>query len=133
MVVQVALALVLLVSSGLMVRSFRALRGVHPGFERPEELQTFRVSIPDAQVPEEEAAARMQAAILEKVAALPGVSAAALSTGIPLDGDGWSDPIFAEDHVYSEGQIPALRRFRFVGPGLLRTMGTPLLRGRDLT
>src|SRR5262249_20873178 len=59
-VLQVALALVLLVSSGLMIRSFRALRDVQPGFVRPQELQTFRISIPEAQVKDEEAAARMQ-------------------------------------------------------------------------
>jgi len=43
------------------------------------------------------------------------------------------DPIFAEDHVYAEAQIPALRRYKFVSPGFLKTMGNPLLAGRDLT
>jgi putative ABC transport system permease protein len=132
-VVQVALALVLLVGSGLMVRSFRALRDVQPGFARPEEVLTLRISIPEAQVKEEEAAARMQQAIQDKVAALPGVTSAGLGTGIPLDDDGWHDPLFAEDRVYSEGQIPTLRLFRFVAPGFLKTMGTPLVAGRDLT
>jgi predicted permease len=132
-VVQVALALVLLVSSGLMIRSFRALKDVKPGFTRPEEVQTFRVSIPEAQVRDEEAAARMQQAILDAVKALPGVAAASLASGIPMDGDGWRDPIFAEDHVYAEGQIPPIRSFKFVAPGLLETMGTPLLAGRDFT
>ena len=56
-----------------------------------------------------------------------------LGSGIPLDGGGWHDPVFAEDRVYSEGQIPALRLFRFVAPGFLKTMGTPLVTGRDLT
>jgi predicted permease len=132
-IVQVALALVLLVGSGLMVRSFRALRDVQPGFARPEEVLTLRISIPEAQVKEEEAAARMQQAIQDKVAALPGVTSAGLGTGIPLDDDGWHDPVYAEDRVYSEGQIPTLRLFRFVAPGFLRTMGTPLVAGRDLT
>jgi predicted permease len=131
-VVQVALALVLLVGSGLMVRSSRALRDVRPGFA-PEGVLTLRISIPEAQVKDEEAAARMQQAIRDKVAALPGVTTAGLGSGIPLDGDGWHDPVFAEDRVYSEGQIPALRLFRFVGPGFLKTMGTPLVVGRDLT
>jgi putative ABC transport system permease protein len=132
-VVQVALALVLLVGSGLMVRSFRALRDVQPGFARPQEVLTLRISIPEAQVKDEEAAARMQQAIQDKVAALPGVTSAGLGSGIPLDGGGWHDPVFAEDRVYSEGQIPALRLFRFVAPGFLKTMGTPLVTGRDLT
>ena len=132
-VVQVALALVLLVGSGLMIRSFRALRDVQPGFTGPEEVLTMRISIPEAQVKEEEAAARMQQAIQDKVAAIPGVASTGLGSGIPLDGDGWHDPVFAEDRVYSEGQIPTLRLFRFVAPGFLKTMGTPLVTGRDLT
>ncbi len=132
-VVQVALALVLLVGSGLMIRSFRALRDVQPGFARPEEVLTLRISIPEAQVKDEVAAARMQQAIQERVAALPGVASTGLGSGIPLDGDGWHDPVFAEDRVYSEGQIPPLRLFRFVAPGFLKTMGTPLVTGRDLT
>ena len=132
-VVQVALALVLLVGSGLMIRSFRALRDVQPGFTGPEEVLTMRISIPEAQLKEEEAAARMQQAIQEKVAAIAGVTSTGLGSGIPLDGDGWHDPVFAEDRTYSEGQIPTLRLFRFVAPGFLKTMGTPLVTGRDLT
>ena len=93
----------------------------------------MRISIPEAQVKDEEAAARMQQAIQEKVAAIAGVTSTGLGSGIPLDGDGWHDPVFAEDRTYSEGQIPTLRLFRFVAPGFLKTMGTPLVTGRDLT
>jgi predicted permease len=132
-VVQVALALVLLVASGLMIRSFRALRGVQPGFTRPEQVLTLRLTIPGAQVKDEEAVARMQQAIQEKVATLPGVVGTGLSSWIPLEGSSWTDPIFAEDHTYAEGKIPKLRRFRFMTPGYLQTMGTPLVAGRDLT
>ncbi len=132
-VVQVALALVLLVGSGLMIRSFRALRHVQPGFSRPEEVLTLRLSIPAAQVKDEEAAARMQQAIADAVAALPGVSSASLVSGVPLGGDDWNDPIFAEDRTYAEGKIPPLRLFRFLTPGYLRTIGTPLVAGRELT
>jgi predicted permease len=132
-VVQVALALVLLVGSGLMIRSFGALRDVRPGFTRPEEVLTLRLAIPSAQVKEEEAVARMQQAIQERVAAIPGVVATGLTSRIPLDGGGWTDPIFAEDRAYAEGQIPKLRRFKFITPGYFTTLGTPLLVGRDLT
>jgi predicted permease len=132
-VVQVALALVLLVSSGLMIRSFRALRDVQPGFTRPDEVQTLRISIPEKLVPDEEAAARMQQAICDKLAALPGVASAGMLSGIPLGGDGWHDPVFAEDHAYAEGQLPALRLFRFVAPGAFHALGTPLVAGRDIT
>ena len=52
---------------------------------------------------------------------------------IPMDGNGWHDPIFAQDHAYAESQIPPLRSFKFVSPGLLKTMGNSLVAGRDFT
>jgi predicted permease len=132
-VVQVALALVLLVSSGLMIRSFRALRQVSPGFSKPEEVQTFRVGIPRTQVPDPVAVVRMEQAIADKLAGLNGVSSVGLSTGMPMTDDSWRDPIFADDHAYQEGQLPPLRRFRMIAPGLLKTMGNPLVAGRDFS
>jgi predicted permease len=132
-VVQVALALVLLISSGLMIRTFRAMRQVQPGFSNPESVQTLTVSIPEAQVKEPARVLRMQQDMLEKIAAIPGVSSAAMSTSIGMDGNGWNDPIFAEDHTYAENQLPKIRRFKFVSPGLFKTMGNRLVAGRDFT
>src|SRR2546425_840375 len=132
-VVQVALALVLLICSGLMIRTFRAMTKVDPGFARSAELQSFRISIPGAQVKEEERVLRMEEEILHKVAAVPGVSSVAFGTKIPMDGDGWHDPIFVEDHSYAEGELPPLRLFKFISPGFLATMGTPLVAGRDFS
>ena len=65
--VQVALALVLLVSSGLMIRTFQALKNVQPGFARPSEVQTLRISIPSSQVKDPVAVVRMQQSIMEKI------------------------------------------------------------------
>jgi len=132
-VMQVALALVLLVSSGLMIRTFQALRHVDPGFVRPQEVQTFRISIPESAVKEPEAVVRMEQNIRDRLAEIPGVTSVAFTTVIPLDGGNWHDPVFAEDHVYAEGQIPPLRLFKFVSPGLISTMGNRLIAGRDLT
>ena len=132
-VVQVALALVLLVSSGLMIRTFQALRHVDPGFVRPREVQTFRISIPESTVKEPEAVIRMEQNIRDRIAAIPGVSSVAFTTTIPMAGSDWHDPLFAEDHVYTEGQIPPLRFYKFVSPGLITTMGNRLIAGRDLT
>ena len=73
-VVQVALALVLLIGSGLMIRTFQALRNVQPGFTHPEELQLMHISIPEAQVKETEQVMRMENAMLDKLAAIPGVT-----------------------------------------------------------
>lgn len=132
-IVQVALALVLLICSGLMIRTFRALTHVQPGFLGPAEVQTFSLSITETEVRDSEQVVRMFESIQHKIAAVPGVSAVALSTSIPLDGNRSSDPIFPEDHPYAEGQLPPLRRFKFVAPGFLATLGTPLIAGRDFT
>ena len=130
-VAQVALALVLLVGSGLMIRTFQALRRVQPGFSRPEEILTVRISIPSTAAKEGVDVVRAQQNIAEKIAAIPGVSSVGLTTSIPMDGSGWSDPIFAADKRYTEGQLPPIRRFKFIAPGLLKTMGNSIVAGRD--
>lgn len=132
-VVQVALALVLLICSGLMFRTFHALTRVDPGFVRPSELQTFRISIPDTQVKEPERVVRLEEEVLHRIETIPGVFSVSISTVVPMSGGGWHDPIFVEGHTYSEGQLPPLSRFKFVSPGFLGTLGTPLIAGRDLT
>ncbi len=132
-IAQVALALVLLICSGLMIRTFQVLKNVQPGFARPQEIQTFHLSIPKAQADSEERAVQTHQEILRKIAAIPGVSSAGLVSELPMDGHRWMDPIRAEDHVYAEGTIPPVRLFRFISPDLLKTMGTPLVAGRDLT
>jgi predicted permease len=132
-VVQMALALVLLICSGLMIRTFRALTNVNPGFTRAAELETFRISIPDTQVKEPEAVVRMQQAIADKIAAIPGVSSVGITTTIPMDGSNSSDPIFVEDRAYAEGELPPVRKFKYVSPGFAQTMGIPLVAGRDIT
>jgi predicted permease len=132
-VVQVSLALVLLICSGLMIRTFRAMTKINPGFSRAAELQTFRISIPGAQVKDPEPVIRMEEEILHKVEAVPGVSSVAVSTAIPMDQNGWHDPIFVEGRTYADGKLPPLRAFKFVSPGFLTTMGTSLVAGRDFT
>jgi predicted permease len=132
-VVQVALALVLLISSGLMIRTLRALRQVEPGFRQPAEILTLRISIPDSQAPKPEQVVRIYEGILQKIAAIPGVASCGLSTSITMDGSNNNDPIFAEDRVYSEGTIPPLRRYKFISPGLFAAMGNPLVAGRDIS
>jgi predicted permease len=132
-VVQVALALVLLICSGLMIRTFRALTHVNPGFAGAGELQTFRISIPDTAVKEPERVVRMEQEIEDKIAAISGVRSVAMSTSIPMDGQNSFDLIYIEGHDYAPGEIPPVRRFKYMAPGFLQTMGTPLEAGRDLT
>ncbi len=132
-IVQVALTFVLLISSGLMIRTFQALRHVNPGFVRPEEVLTLRIGIPEASVKESVMVARMEQNILDKLSTIQGVSSVAFTSKIGLEPGGWHDPIFAEDKAYVEGQLPPLRQFKFNSPGLLKTMGNPLIAGRDFT
>jgi putative ABC transport system permease protein len=134
-VVQVALALVLLIGSGLMIRTFRALMHTPPGFVGPDALQTFRFYIPETEIPDSQAerVVRTEQDILNKLGTLPGVSSVSFSSAIPMDGHSSNDPIFAQDRGYAEGELPPLRRFKFVAPGFLAAIGTPFVAGRDIT
>src|SRR2546426_5755470 len=132
-VVQVAMALVLLICSGLMIRTFHALTQVQPGFVGPATLQTFRVSITDSEAPKEEQVVRMDEEILRRLAAIPGVGSLGVISVLPMTNGGWHDPIFIENHTYAEGELPPLRTFRFISPEYLDTVGTPLVAGRKIT
>ncbi len=131
-VVQMALALVLLVGSGLMIRTFRALHHVDPGFSAATELETVHVGIPEVQVRVPERVVRMEEDILRKIETIAGVSKVAAISDLPLDG-GENDPIFAKEQRYREGGIPPVRRFKFVSPGYISAVGSRLIAGRDFT
>ena len=108
-VVQVTLAMVLLLGSGLLIRTSLALRQVQPGFTDPAHILTLNLSIPDAQVPNAQRAAVMMRDIGAKIATIPGVSSVGLSSGIPMDGSQSMDPIYPEDRPVSENKLPTLR------------------------
>lgn len=133
--VQVALSLVLLICSGLMIRTFRALVNVNPGFAQPSTLETFRVYVTETQIPDtqKERVVRREQEILEKLASIPSVSSVAITNSVPMDGNGYIDPIFARDRTYRDGDLPPVRRFKFISPGFFSTMGMTLIAGRDLT
>jgi putative ABC transport system permease protein len=132
-VIQVGLAFVLLICSGLMIRTFRALTHVDPGFDSQAGIQTFRLAISEVEVPQAENVMRKEEAIAQSLAAIPGVTSVALANSVPMDGGHWMDPVFAQDRNYADGSQPPLRRFKFVSPGFLKTLGVPLIAGRDFT
>jgi len=132
-VVQVALALVLLICSGLMIRTFRALTHVDPGFRQPDQVQTFHIFVPESQVKDNQQVVRMYQELLRKISAIPGVASASISTAIPMGGNSSSDLLYAQDHSYHEGEIPPIRRFSNVTPGSFSTLGTSFVAGRDIT
>jgi putative ABC transport system permease protein len=132
-VAQVALALVLLIGSGLMIRTFQNLRNVQPGFTHPEQIQILYSSVPAAMVGAERAM-RMNEEILDKLSALPGVTSVGFANNAPLESY-WrfDDPLYAEDKKLTEGEIPPIRQLRMIAPGFFRTMGTQIVTGRDFT
>jgi predicted permease len=134
-IVQVALALVLLVGSGLMMRTFNALRHVDPGFSGANQIETMRISIPSAQVHyHEERVMRMEEEILRKIEAINGVSAVGMANTIPLEGgSNNSVPVYVEDQRSGEAAAPPIRRYKAISPGYFSAMGSRLIVGRDLT
>jgi predicted permease len=132
-VAQMALALVLLTGSGLMVRSFQALRSVDPGFAEPEQVVTFRVTIPTAEERDPLLVAQAHREILRRVQALPGVASAAFSSSVTLDGNDSNDALENADRPAQGDEIPPIRRFKYTGEGYFETMGNRLVAGRPLT
>lgn len=131
-VAQVALALVLLIGSGLMVRTLLALRAIDPGFADAAHVQMVRITAP-AQIREPERVLRLQVEIRDRLSAILGVASASFASAAPLEPFAGGDVVFADDRTYGEGALPAVRRFKFVAPGFFDAVGTRLIAGRDLT
>jgi predicted permease len=133
-VTQVALALILLVSAGLMIRTFQSLRTVDPGFTHAEHLQIMRISIPPALVAQSQQVIRIQNNISDKLAAIPGVTSVGFASEMPMEGlePGW-DIIIPEGRPDATEENQPLRMFKYVSPGFIQTDGTKLVAGRDLT
>jgi predicted permease len=132
-VVQVALALVLLIGSGLMIRTFQTLKHVDPGFTHPEQVETLRIAIPETLVKDEPQVIRQEQAIIDKISEIPGVISVGLTSLIPMTNSGWQDGLYAEGQSYRDLQLPPLRHFKFISPGLVKTMGNSVVAGRDFT
>ena len=133
-IAQVAMALVLLVGAGLMIRTFQALRTVEPGFTHAEHLETMRISIPASLVAEPQRVTRIQNNIADKLAAIPGVTSVGFASAMPMEGiePNW-DAIYVEGKVEPTGGIPPLRLFKNVSPRFFQTAGTRIVAGRELT
>jgi predicted permease len=131
-VIQVALAVVLLIGVGLMTRTFIALRQVDPGFSDAATLQSLRIGISSREAKEPARVLALQEEILQKIAALPGVTTAAVASGEPMAG-GQNNLVYAEDRPAAAGTILPVRRLRFMSPGFVSTIGGRLVAGRDFT
>jgi predicted permease len=127
-VLQVALALVLLVAAGLMIRTFQSLRDIEPGFADPDQVQTVTLSIPQGSVPDYARAIRLKNDIQTQLAALPGVESVGFSSMVPLGGDGPDGGALVE--VAPGEEREASFEFRFTSPEFFATLRTPLIAGR---
>jgi putative ABC transport system permease protein len=130
-VIQIALALVLLAGSGLMIRTFLALKSVPPGYERPEEVLTFRLSISGAEASTGDEAARMHQEILGRLAALPGVTTVGAAYSVAMEGWEPVENFVVEGFPVAAGDPNPLRVLNWVTPDFFHTLQTPLLAGHS--
>jgi putative ABC transport system permease protein len=129
---QVALALALLISAGLMIRSLMALKAVDPGFDT-HNLLTLRVSLPEQRYPSEPEQSAFFEHATGEIASLPGVRSASATTTIPLVGSNSNSSMSIEDHPISDPADKIFVGNEAVLPGYLEAMGIPLIEGRSFT
>ncbi len=128
---EVALSLVLLVSAGLLLRSFIALRNVHPGV-RTDHLLTAGISLPEARYGEPEKISGFAQELVNRLKAVPGVRSAGLVSCLPVDGYCGDEDFSIEGRLTPPGQfLGALERA--ASPEYFRAAGIPILRGRAFT
>lgn len=129
-VIQVGLAVVLLIGSGLMVRSFQQLRSVDPGFD-PDGVITFGLTLPAARYSDAAERSQFLDQLLERVRALPGVEAAGATTALPL-GFGSSFTTEIEGFPTGPDEFPHIFSVRWVTPGYFEAMRIPIISGRTI-
>ena len=130
-VAQTALALVLLIGSGLLIRSFRELRDVDPGYDT-EDLFTFQIAPEGAHLTDAASYARFHTSFAERVASLPGVESVGLVENVPLD-EGLATARFRGEDMPADADAGVLLNFTWAGGDYFPTMGIAVLRGRPFT
>ena len=126
-----ALALVLLVGAGLMIRSFVALRRIDPGFD-PRNVVAMLVSTTGTAEADSSARLGFYREVLTRTAALPGVESASFINHLPIAGDQWGMPFAIEGRPKPRAGEEPSATYRVVFPGYFRTMRIPVLHGRDV-
>ncbi len=127
-VCELALAVILLVGAGLLIRSYQQLQHVNPGFD-PEHVLTFNVSMPEAKYPESKDAGAFVAALVSRLQTRPGIERAAAVFGLPFAGDFSASTSFTRPGEVDSADTPSAG-MRIVTPGYFATMKIPLKRGR---
>ncbi|MGB7754208.1 MAG: ABC transporter permease [Candidatus Acidiferrales bacterium] len=130
LVSQVALALVLVISAGLLTRTFFQLLGADGGFSA-ERVLTFQLPLPPLKYAEQDRIVALFGNVLERLRAIPGVQSAGIGETVPLGGEGESTVIRMPDHPAASQKEMPFANFTVISPGYFSAIGTPLLRGRD--
>jgi putative ABC transport system permease protein len=129
-VCEVALAFVLLIGAGLLIKSFWRLLDVDPGF-RTENVLTMRMSLPPSRYTEPLQKLNFSNQLLERVKALPGIESASITTALPLSGTTFGGPFSIEGRPIDMTGKPPHAYVRSTAPDYFKVMGIPLIQGRD--
>src|SRR3569832_306606 len=128
-VVEVATTLVLLISAGLMIRSFYMLQKVNPGFS-DAQLTSFSISLPEKKYASEDVRQSFYNRLLENIRALPGVESTAAASGLPLGNNGWQTSFLIDGQPEPPREQTPLMEACLVTPDYFYAMNIPVLRGR---
>ena len=131
--VELALATVLLIGAGLFLQSLANLQQVKLGFA-PHGLITFQLAPPTTKYPLDSKASQLYHSVLESLQSIPGVRGASVSSGIPFGAGTYSrHPMLSTEQSVLPPNTLVPIDWRIVSPGYFKTMGIPLLQGRDFT
>ena len=131
-IVETAVAVLLVVGAGLLIRSFSRLTAVDPGF-RPEGVITFQVLLPESQFQERPAILAYTRSVLERLRALPGVDSAGMVSNIPMSGEENIEGVVIENYPKPKPNETPFADFRRATPGYFEAMGIRLVKGRFFT
>lgn len=129
---EIALAFVLLVGAGLLIRSFMQIVRVDPGFN-PERVLTFSLFLSDSKYPQWPQQVAFFQQVKEGIAALPGVHSVAASRNVPLAGSSLTASILIEGRPVEKGKEHLKAQYSDVSPDYFQTLGIPLIQGRPFT
>jgi putative ABC transport system permease protein len=128
---EVALSLMLLIGAGLLVKTFVRLQRVNPGIAANQVL-TAQINLPESRYREPVQASAFYRELIERLEVLPGVQGASVSTMRPLNGSARSDPFAIEGRPFDPSNLNSAG-WQMVGANYFRTLGIPLVQGRDFT
>ena len=130
-IAQVALSLMLLVGAGLLLRAFVALQSTDPGL-RPERVLTARLAVPRHFARENTETEQVLRPVLESVRGIPGVSAAGITSLLPIEETGAMASFWIDRRPWPKPGSEPMVEVRGISPGYFATMGVPIIAGRDL-